>query len=231
MISTSAVIPTPTSPSSEESPVTLVLAHEWMLVREGLTLLCERIPGFRVTAQVNTGQAALDEIERTQPHLALLDGELSDLAVSHILEHIRQRNGRTRCAVLSARQEGRTVLEALRSGAAGYLLKTDPAARMEEALRHIRSGGIYLSPSLNMQTVLHESHPADLGRNPFRTLGSREYQVFTFLVEGVRAKEIAARLALSPKTVDSYRASLMRKLKVYDLAGLVKFAVAQNLTS
>lgn len=209
----------------------MVLAHEWKLVREGLALLCDRIPGFRVIAQVETGQAALDEIERTQSQMALLDGELSDLAIGHILEQIRQRNGRTRCVVLSTKREGRAVLEALHSGAVGYLLKTDTAGHMEEGLRQIHSGAIYISPSINMQVVFHSSDPEKTVSNPLRALGNREYQVFTLLVEGVRAKEIAARLGLSPKTVDSYRASLMRKLKVYDLAGLVKFAVAQNLTS
>jgi len=214
-----------------ESPVTIVLADGWNLVREGLALLCDRLPGFRVVAQVETGQAALAEIERTRPHVALLDLDLSDIAVSEILRQVQQRKGRTRCAVLGTKKDGRTVLEALRSGAAGYLLKTDTAGQMEEAIRHIQSGGIYISSSVNVQDVFHGSNSAEPGGGPLSALGSREHQVFSLLVEGVRVKEIAARLSLNAKTVDSYRASLMRKLNIYDLAGLVRFAVARKLTS
>lgn len=231
MISTSPIIPTPALASPEESSVTIVLAYEWALVREGLALLCERTLGLRVVAQVETGEAALHAIEQTQPKLALLDWDLSDVAVTVVLERIRLRTGRTRCAVLSTRREGRTVLNAIRSGAAGYLLKTDTVILMEEGIRTIQDGGVYISPSIDMQTLTDQSPPKESEKKPLGPLGRREYQVFTLLVEGVRAKEIAARLNLSAKTVDTYRASLMRKLEIHDLAGLVKFAVAQNLTS
>ncbi|MBV8569378.1 MAG: response regulator transcription factor, partial [Acidobacteriaceae bacterium] len=89
-------------------------------------------------------------------------------------------------------------------------------------------GGIYVSPQIEVMSLF-----GDPGRNatedPLENLSSREFQVFTLLVEGVRAKEIAARLSLSPKTVDTYRSSLMRKLDIYDVAGLVKFAIKRDL--
>ena len=94
----------------------------------------------------------------------------------------------------------------------------------------ILDGGIYVSPQLELNKIFgpgQKSAPDD----PLEMLSAREYQVFTLLVEGIRAKEIAARLELSPKTVDTYRASLMRKLDIHDVAGLVKFAIQKDLTS
>ena len=99
---------------------------------------------------------------------------------------------------------------------------------MSDALSQFTQGGIYVSPQIEVTSLFSEN----AGRNeqdPLEALSSREFQVFSLLVEGVRAKEIAARLALSPKTVDTYRSSLMRKLDIHDVAGLVKFAIRRDL--
>jgi DNA-binding NarL/FixJ family response regulator len=94
----------------------------------------------------------------------------------------------------------------------------------------VLAGGVYVTPLLEMDRIFSwdNGHSSE---DPLRILSAREYQVFLLLVEGVRAKEIAARLALSPKTIDTYRASLMRKLEIFDLAGLVKFALNRGLTT
>jgi DNA-binding NarL/FixJ family response regulator len=119
------------------------------------------------------------------------------------------------------------VLETLRSGAAGYILKSGSVEQLREAFRQIERGTVYVSPLLEMGKIFStRKGPAD---DPIDQLSAREYQVFTLLVDGTRAKEIAARLELSPKTVDTYRASLMRKLDIHDVAGLVKFAIQREL--
>ena len=92
------------------------------------------------------------------------------------------------------------------------------------------AGGIYVSPEMELEKIFISQRKNEIG-DPLETLSSREYQVFSLLIDGIRAKEIAARLDLSPKTVDTYRASLMRKLDIYDVAGLVKFAIQRDLTS
>jgi DNA-binding NarL/FixJ family response regulator len=118
------------------------------------------------------------------------------------------------------------VLEALRTGASGYLLKSSRVEEMTEALAQFTQGGIYISPQIEVMSLFTEGKGH---HDPLELLSAREFQVFTLLVEGVRAKEIAARLALSPKTVDTYRSSLMRKLDIHDVAGLVKFAIQREL--
>ncbi len=223
-----SVLPTPAFVFSEPRPIDILLADELTLVREGLAALCNSIPGFRVAAQAGTATSALLEIERLQPAIALLDLGLSDLAATEVIRRVRQQGLSTRCAVISTRKDRKTVLEVLRTGACGYLLKTSSADQMAEALTQFTHGGIYVSPQIEVMSLFGESgsrHDAD----PIESLSSREFQVFSLLVEGVRAKEIAARPALSPKTVDTYRSSLMRKLDIHDVAGLVKFAIKRDL--
>jgi DNA-binding NarL/FixJ family response regulator len=208
--------------------VDILLADELTLMREGLTALCNSIPGYRVVSQVGSGSAALGEIERLQPAIALLDSALSDLATTEVIRRVRESGFRTRCAVFSVRKDRKTVLEMLRIGACGYLLKSSSSDQMVDALSQFTQGGIYVSPQIEVMSLFGERGRKS-AEDPLENLSSREFQVFTLLVEGVRAKEIAARLSLSPKTVDTYRSSLMRKLDIHDVAGLVKFAIRRDL--
>ena len=210
--------------------VDILIADELTLVREGLAALCNEIEGFRVVSQVGTATAALAEIERRQPTLALLDLGLSDLAATEVVRRVRDQNLPTRCAVFSTRKDRKTVLEVLRNGACGYLLKSSSPQQMADALNQFVQGGIYVSPQIEVTSLfVDNTGRARQGQDPIESLSTREFQVFSLLVEGVRAKEIAARLALSPKTVDTYRSSLMRKLDIHDVASLVKFAIQRDL--
>jgi DNA-binding NarL/FixJ family response regulator len=223
-----SILPDPVFVLPEPRTVDILLADELTLVREGLAALCNSIEGFRVVAQVGNAGAALSEIVRLRPAIALLDLGLSDLAATEVIRRVREQGLPTRCAVFSARKDRKTVLEVLRSGACGYLLKTSTSGQMADALSQFTQGGIYVSPQIEVMSLFGEGgsrHEAD----PVESLSSREFQVFSLLVEGVRAKEIAARLVLSPKTVDTYRSSLMRKLDIHDVAGLVKFAIKRDL--
>ena len=217
------------APAPAERFAEVLLADELTLVREGLAALCNSIPGFRVVAQAGTAATALAEIQRLQPAVALLDLGLSDLAATEVIRRVREQGLRTRCAVFSARKDRKTVLEVLRSGACGYLLKSSTAEQMADALSQFTQGGIYVSPQIEVMSLFGEPNGRNQADDPLETLSGREFQVFSLLVEGVRAKEIAARLALSPKTVDTYRSSLMRKLDIHDVAGLVKFAIKRDL--
>src|SRR5437764_15095537 len=110
------------------------------------------------------------------------------------------------------------------------LLKSVPSLQLLEDFDQLLDCGIYVSPSLELDKIFipgQKSAPDD----PIDALSSREHQVFSLLIDGIRAKEIAARLELSPKTVDTYRASLMRKLDIHDVAGLVRFAIQRDLTA
>jgi DNA-binding NarL/FixJ family response regulator len=216
-------------PATGTALVEILLADELTLVREGLAALCNSIAGFHVLAQADSGAMALAEIERVKPTLALLDLGLSDLAATEVIRRVRDQGLPTRCAVFSTRKDRKTVLEVLRAGACGFLLKTSSPQQMVEALGQFTQGGIYVSPQIEVMSLFGEGNGRNQGTDPIESLSSREFQVFSLLVDGVRAKEIAARLSLSPKTVDTYRSSLMRKLDIHDVAGLVKFAIKRDL--
>jgi DNA-binding NarL/FixJ family response regulator len=217
-------------PIREPKTYSILLADDLTLVREGLAALCESQPHLRVVGQCSEGAVALRMIEAQRPDIAVLDLNLPDLFTLEIVRRVKEANLPTRIVVLSTRKDRKTVVEALRCGVNAFLLKSGPSNQLLEAFDQILAGGVYVSPQLELDKIFApggKSAPDD----PIEALSAREYQVFTFLVEGIRAKEIAARLELSPKTVDTYRASLMRKLDIHDVAGLVKFAIQRDLIS
>lgn len=217
-------------PIRELKTYSILLADELTLVREGLAALCEAQAQFHVVGQCSEGAVALRMIETQRPDIAVLDLHLPDIFTLEVVRRIRDANLSTKIVVLSTRRDRKTVVEALRSGVNAFLLKSGPSHQLLEAFDQILDGGIYVSPELELDKIFCPGQKSST-EDPLESLSAREYQVFSLLCEGVRAKEIAARLALSPKTVDTYRASLMRKLDIHDVAGLVKFAIQRDLTS
>ncbi len=208
----------------------LILADDMALVREGLAAFCRTMARCEVAGQCSDGASALQMIRELKPDIAFLDWNLPEMFTLEVARHVRSEGLPTKIAVLSTRTDRKTVLEALRSGASAYLLKSGPSQQIPEAVRQLLSGGIYISPVLNIEAILAAPAKGET-TDPFESLSPREFQVFSLLVDGVRAKEIAARLGLSPKTVDTYRSSLMQKLEIYDVAGLVKFAIHRSFVS
>lgn len=206
----------------------IVIAEPLALIREGFAALCESGGEYDVVRQCEDGEAALRAIEELDPHLALLDLNLPRLFTLEATQKIKGSAASTRVVVVGMRKDRKTVVEVLRNGASAYVLKSDPGQRLLEAFRQVCEGGIYVSPHLDLEKIFVPGKKLG-AEDPLEKLSTREYQVFTLLVEGIRAKEIAARLDLSPKTVDTYRASLMRKLDIHDVAGLVKFAIRRDL--
>ena len=213
-------------PIREPKTYKILLADEQTLVREGLAAICNSQPFFTVSDQCSEGMAALRRIEEDRPDIAVLDLGLTDIHALEIVKRVKSANLPTRMIVISPRNDRKTILDALRTGVNGIVLKSAPASQMIEAFEQVLGGGIYIAPQVELNHLFasKDSRP----RNPIDTLSTREHQVFQLMVEGNRAKEIAARLDLSPKTVDTYRASLMRKLDIHDVASLVKFAIQNS---
>ena len=210
------------------SRTTLVIADSLMLVRESFVCLCESTGKVAVVGQAGTGDAALAIIREQIPQLAILDFHLPGLFSLEVVKACLEAHLPTRMILISQKRDRKTVMEALHTGAQGFLLKSGPSRYLLDAIEQVSAGAIYVSPQLDMEKILVAAKPGDES-DPLAALSSREYQVFTLMVEGVRAKEIAARLQLSPKTVDTYRASMMRKLNIFDVPGLVKFAIRRKL--
>ena len=215
---------------SNKQKITIVVAEELGLVREGIARLCEANGCFRVVGQSADGASALELLETFQPDVAVIDFNIPRIFSLELVRRIKQTGAETRFLILAAKGDRKMALEALRSGANGFVLKSANGDHLLEALQQVAAGSIYVSAELQFERIFltpRRATPAD----PLETLSSREYQVFQLIIEGIRAKEIASRLNLSPKTVDTYRASLMRKLDIHDVPGLVKFAIQRDLTS
>jgi DNA-binding NarL/FixJ family response regulator len=210
--------------------VSVIVADELALVREGLALLCQREAEADVVAQCADGEEASRAIGALRPDIALLDLQLPKVHALDVIRKHRTTEKGCRMLITAPRNDRKTVLEVLRSGASGYLVKSGPSTQIRDAFECILNGQVYVSPLVEMEQLFIPSR-AKRHDDPMDSLSSREYQVFCLLVDGLRAKEIAARLEVSPKTIDTYRSTLMRKLDIYDVPGLVKFAIQKNITS
>lgn len=209
--------------------VTLLLGDEYALVREGIAQLCLPSKGYRIVAECSDGFSAFAAIQLHLPSIAILDIQLPKLHCLEVIRKSRHEGLPVRFIVLAGRAERKLALEAFRAGANAFVLKSAPSSQLEQALAAVASGSVFVAPEIEFEKVL--LGPSLRCSDPVERLSSREYQVFRLLVDGIRAKDIAARLELSPKTVDTYRASLMRKLDIHDVAGLVKYAIQRDLVA
>ncbi len=213
----------------ELEPTTVVLADDHAIVREGIAALCAA-NGMRILGQVADGVAAVQMIEELKPDFAILDLHMPQITGVEAIRRLRVNRCTAKLMILSISREENTVMEALRAGADAYLLKDGPSRHLLDAISFVRDGGVYVSPMLRGAGLFTKAEKPRQ-EDPLAVLSPREMEVFSYLVNGLRAKDIADLLEISPKTVDTYRASLMRKLNVHDLVGLVKFAIERNLTT
>jgi len=214
----------------EDRKIHVLLADDHIIVREGFAALLALEPDITVIGQAQDGSQAVEMIRDLHPHVAIVDLNMPKLLGVEVIRRTRKFDTQVKLGVLSINRDRKIVTEAFRLGANAYLLKDGPPRHLVEAIHMMMDGGIYISPLLDPQALLSPTRRNQVA-DPLDTLSSREYQVFGLLVEGLRAKEIAARLDISPKTVDTYRSNIMRKLHIYDVPGLVKYALQRQLTT
>jgi DNA-binding NarL/FixJ family response regulator len=216
--------------SQQTKSISIVLADDHSIVREGLAAFCDAQQELHIVGQCADGLAAVDLIKSLAPDFAIIDLHMPKLHGLEVIRKVREANSQSKLVVLSISRDEKMVLEALRAGANGYLLKDGPARHLLDAISYIQDGGVYVSPLLRREYLLEAPRKAS-AEDPLASLSRREYEVFSFLVDGMRPKDIAKLLDISPKTVDTYRSNIMRKLGIHDLVSLVKFAIHRNLTS
>jgi DNA-binding NarL/FixJ family response regulator len=202
--------------------ISVLVADDHAVMRDGLKSVLEAA-GMRVVGEAGEGREAVRRVIETRPDVALLDIAMPGLNGIEAAAQLRSKCPGTRIVMLSMHSTSEHVHRALEAGAAGYLLKESAAAEIVAAVRSVHAGRRYLSPAV----AGLERHA---GTSPLERLSARERQVLQLVVEGRSSAEIAAIVHLSPKSVDSYRSRLMRKLGVADVPALVKFALAHGLT-
>jgi DNA-binding NarL/FixJ family response regulator len=213
----------------DSKDITIVLADDHAIVREGIAALCSG-NGMRILGECSDGVAAVEMITAYRPDFAILDLHMPGMTGVEVIRKLRSAGSVAKLLILSISREEGTVVEALRAGADAYLLKDGPSRHLLDAISFVKDGGVYVSPLLRGAGLFTRGEKR-VPDDPLASLSPREMEVFSYLVNGLRAKDIADLLEISPKTVDTYRAGLMRKLNVRDLVGLVKFAIERNLTT
>ena len=210
----------------EPKTITVVLADDHAIVREGIAAKFQKErPEMSIIGECSDGESAVEIILALKPDFAVLDLNMPKLSGAEVVRRARQAGSVTKMIVLSISREESVIRDLFRNGADGYVLKDGPTRHLFEAISYVLDGGQYLTPLLRRESIENQKEK----RDPVALLSKREYEVFSFLVDGMRPKDIAKILDISPKTVDTYRANIMRKLDVEGIAGLVRFAIQRNL--
>jgi DNA-binding NarL/FixJ family response regulator len=207
-------------------PIHLLLAEDHVMVRQGLRALLEQA-GMVVIGEASDGLEALRLAQAHQPEVAVMDITMPHLNGLETARRLREVVPQTKIIVLTMHTEEPYVLEALQAGAVGYVLKTQAAVDIVQAIHAALQGAIYLSPRIASTVVQAYLIGSTLPPDP---LTSREREIVQRIAEGQTTKEIAAHLGLSVKTVESHRINLMRKLDIHETASLVRYAIRRGLT-
>ncbi len=209
--------------------VRILIADDHGVVAEGLKHVVEAQADMQVVALAVDGREAVRQARELQPDVVLMDLSMPELNGADATRAILERDPKCRVIVLSMYSEREYVRRALKAGAAGYVVKRSAAKEVVDAIRAVHAGQRYLSPRV-ADVVLDDYAGEDRG-DPLARLSAREREVLQLLAEGRTGAQIAERLSLSQKTVETYRARLVEKLGIRDVAGLVRFAIQRGIVS
>jgi DNA-binding NarL/FixJ family response regulator len=206
-------------------PLRLLLADDHAVVRHGLRALLEK-EGFQIVGEGCDGHDAVRLASSVRPDIAILDISMPLLNGLDAARELKKISPTVKAILLTRHDEPQYVTEALRAGVKGYVLKSQAATDLVEAIHQVGRGGIYLSPNISHAVVdayLSKTQPAADPLTP------RERQVLQMVGEGKSTKDVARLLGISTKTAESHRARLMRKLDIHETASLVRYAIRRGL--
>jgi len=213
------------------NPTRVLLADDHTLVRAGLRKLLESMPEVTVVGEADDGLALLALAAELQPDLVLMDIAMAGLNGLEATARLLKAQPGIRVLILSMHQSEEYVRQALRNGAVAYLLKDAAPVELELAIQAVQRGETYLSPAVSRGVVSDYVQRLRGDTAPAATLTPRQREVLQLVAEGLSTKEIARRLDLSVKTVDTHRSQLMKQLDIHEVAGLVRYALRSGLIS
>lgn len=209
---------------------TIVLAEDHQIVRQGLKVLLEAEKAFRVVGEAGDGLEAVKLVEKFRPNVLVLDLMIPRLHGLEVIRQVRRGCRATRVVILSMNADEQYVMEALRYGALGYVLKGGPAADLVQAVKTVCAGRRYLSAELAERAFTgYLERPGESDLDIYETLTNRERLVLQLAAEGASNPAIAKKLFISPRTAESHRANLMRKLGLRSQTDLVRFAIRKGI--
>lgn len=207
----------------------VLLADNHTLVRAGLRALLQNIEGIQVIAEAGDGREALRLIAEHQPDVVLMDIAMPEMNGLEATAHVVKEFPQVRVIMLSMHANEEYVLQALRIGAMGYLLKDAGISELELAIKAISQGETYLSPAVSKHVVANYLQRVGNEPSSLEQLTSRQREILQLIAEGKSTKEIAELLYISVKTVETHRMQLMKRLDIHDVAGLVRYAIRMGL--
>jgi DNA-binding NarL/FixJ family response regulator len=218
----------------KESLIWILLADDHNVVRKGLASLLAQEPDFVIVGEAENGNDAVLLASRLVPNVVVMDISMHGLNGIEAARRIKETLPHIRIIILSMHINKMYVQQALRAGASGYVLKSDDPKVLVDAIRQVHQGKGFLSPDIS-KVVIEDyiQHMSELEEKKGEgiPLSSREREVLQQIAEGKRAKEIAITLSLSVKTVENHRKNIMHKLDIHNTAGLVQFAIQNNIIS
>lgn len=210
-------------------PLRLLLADDHALVRAGLRALLSGLPGVEVVAEAGDGREALRLVREQKPDIALIDISMPGLNGLDVAARITHDRPATRVIIVSMHGDDESVRRALKAGAAGYMLKNADRSELELALKSVARGDTWLSPALTKRVVAALAQEPKPSEGPFEALTPRQREVLQLVAEGHSNKDIARRLNVALKTVETHRTELMDRLGIHGVAGLVRYAIQVGL--
>jgi len=204
----------------------ILIADDHQILRQGLRTLLDRQPEMEVVAEASDGRRAVTLSEEHNPEIAVIDVTMPDLSGIETTRQICAKSD-TKVIALSAHTETRFIRDMIEAGASAYVLKEDAFEELSTAIRTVMQGGTYFSKRIDPQVA----GDADAAASSISRLTPREREVLQLMAEGQSTKEIAYRLKLSTKTIETHRRQIMMKLELYSVAELTKCAIREGLTT
>jgi DNA-binding NarL/FixJ family response regulator len=210
-------------------PVTIILVDDHPIVRQGLRHLLDDEPDFKVLGEAGDGVEALLLVERLKPDILIVDMMMPGLNGLEVLRQIKKISPMTRTIVLSMQSADAYVIEAVKNGAAGYVLKETGPSELVDALREVNRGNQYFSAKLSKRLELNGLGVEDAPLDTYETLTTREREILQMVAEGRSSAEIGKKLAISPRTVEVHRSNLMKKLSLGNQSELIRYAIKRGI--
>ncbi|WP_285905830.1 response regulator [Pseudodesulfovibrio pelocollis] len=210
----------------------LMIVDDHPLFREGLKTIVNRDDKYTVVCEAGNGTDGIRLGKRHQPDIMLVDISMPGKNGIQMIRELKRSLPQTRFIIISMHSEADYIVEAFRAGASGYLIKESAAGSLMRGLDTVARGELFLDDALSQEVVFRLMQAKDeqsAGRDPYTTLTAREQEVLRLLAEGLSAKEVAAQLFVSPKTVENHRTNLMKKLGLHSTVELIRYAARLGL--
>jgi len=209
--------------------ITILLCDDHTLFREGIKAIFKDHASIEIVGEAANGRDAVSRARRLHPDVVLMDIAMPDLTGFDATRRILEAAPKTKVLILTMYEEEEVITRCLNAGAAGYVLKDAPRSDLIHAIDVVQRGGQYLSSRALKKVVRQHVESSRSNATGYERLSDREREVLKLLADGLSPKDIAGRLVLSVKTVDSHKTNMMRKLDLHDRSEVIKYAIQQNL--